>query len=148
MQQHRHLHYGLASVQVSHEEFGGITSAFHLLSYRNVNPAVFCTYNVLHRALVHVLNPANNSYGVEISRPTVLIPPHPRRPVVENLGLRIEGLLDIHRPKLPISFRSVFKKSGWVQRLPLAMEYLRALDMPVGMDEMLCKETGIRSKLF
>ena len=35
-----------------------------------------------------------------------------------------------------------------MQRLPLAMEYIRALDMPVGMDEMLCKEMGIRSKLF
>ena len=58
MQQHRLLHYRLDSVQVSHEEFGGITSAVHLLSYRHVNPAVFGTYNVLHRTLVHVLNPA------------------------------------------------------------------------------------------
>ena len=148
MQQHRHLQYGLASVQVSHEEFAGITSAFHFLSYRNVNPAVFCTYNVLHRALVHVLNPATNSYGVEISRPAELIPSQPRRPIVENPVLHMEGLLDIHRPKSPISCRSVFKKSGWVQRIPSAMEYLRALDMPVGMDEMLCKENGIWSKLY
>ena len=108
MQQHRLLHYGLDSVQVSHEEFGGITSAVHLLSYRHVNPAVFGTYNVLHRTLVHVLNPGTKAYGVKISGPAELIPPHPRRPIVENSVLRMEGLLDIHRPKLPISCRSVF----------------------------------------
>ena len=148
MQQQRLVDYGLESVQVLHAEFGGITSAIHLLSYRMLTPDVFRPYNVLQRSLAHVLDAATSISGVEIGEPPLLTPPFPRIPIVENDVLRLEGLLDVSRPNLQVVCRSVFKGSGWIRRLPSGIEYLRALDMPVGMDAVLGKEKGMRSKLF
>jgi hypothetical protein len=67
---------------------------------------------------------------------------------VEDGVLRVEGLLDVGSPTLPVICRSVFNASGWVRRSLSAIEYLRAFDMPVGMDARLAKEKGMRSKLL
>ena len=82
-------------VLVVHKEFGGITSAVHVLWCRNIDNTVFCPYNVLHQSLVHVLSLATHAYGAEIGESTVMLPPYPRHPIVENGALQVEGLLDV-----------------------------------------------------
>jgi len=99
LQNNRQLEHGLSSTQVSHEEFGGVTYAVHLMSHCNIAHSVFRPYLVLHRTLEHVLNSATCTYGVEVSAPMVLHPPHPRRPMVEDGVLRVEGLLDVVAPR-------------------------------------------------
>ena len=60
---------GLESHILAHEEFGGISSAFHLVSFKGVDPRIFSPHHALPRVLAHVLNAATTEAGKEIARP-------------------------------------------------------------------------------
>jgi hypothetical protein len=63
---------GLTSSIMTHAEFGGVTSAFHLLSYRGVDAAVFSPRGALLRVPRHILDPAAPNAAEEAARPTLL----------------------------------------------------------------------------
>jgi hypothetical protein len=71
---------GLLLAVVVHAEFGGVTSARHLLLYRGVDAAVFQPGTSLQRKLSHIIQPAAPTVAQEIHAPEVvdnLFPPHP-----------------------------------------------------------------------
>jgi hypothetical protein len=133
---------GLSSATVVHAEFGGVTSARHLLLYRGVDAAVFQPGTSLQRKLSHIIQPAAPMVAQEIDALEVVenpFPPHPwpTKPIYHGGLMHPEGLFDVMRPQDHIACHCVFKKSGWVRRALTLKELLRAYDMPLCMDEQL-----------
>ena len=115
-----------------HAEYGGITSARHLVAYRNVNACVFRPGTPLRRVLAHVIDPAAPTHAVEVCAPVAReVSNTSQVPLWEGSHLRCEGLLDVSVPNPSILCRSVFKKSGWVTRSLIPHEVLRAFDVPL-----------------
>ncbi len=140
---------GLQSRILAHEEFGGVSSAFHLISCRGVDPIVFSPPHSLPRVLAHVLDATTPDAGKEISRPAPLTAT-PRSPIISDGLLRAEGLFDVFRPHLRIASPCVFKSTGWTQRPLSAREHLRVFDVPLYMDAALldkCRERRIKTVL-
>jgi hypothetical protein len=140
---------GLTSIIVTHAEFGGVTSAFHLLSYRGVDAAVFSPRGALPRVLRHILDPAAPNAAEEAAQPT-LLETIPWAPIVSEGALQSEGLLDVFQPQLQVLCPCVFKQSGWAYRHLTAREHLRAFDTPLALDDALlnrCRERQVRSLL-
>jgi hypothetical protein len=86
---------GLRSRVVAHAEFGGVTSAFHLVSYWNVPDAVFDAPPALPRVLSHIINPASPDAAREIAAPPPPSATISRSVIVMEGLLRQEGLYDI-----------------------------------------------------
>ena len=108
---------GLSTSVLMHEEYGGITSAQHLVGYRNVEPRVLMPRSPLHRTLAHIIDPAAHTRAVEACKPTPLDKSAgPRQPIQEGSHLICEGLLDVTTAAPKVLCRSVFMKSGWVTR--------------------------------
>ncbi len=134
------VEYGLSAATVVHADFGGVTSAHHLIAYRGVDETVFTPKIPLRRKLAHIIQPALPTRAQEITAPETVENPFPREPwptgpIYRNGLLHPEGLLDVTRPKEHIACRSVFKQSGWVRRALMPAEWLRAYDMPLCLDE-------------
>ena len=93
--------------------------------------------SALPRCLAHIISPAATTYSQEIDPlPTVADPP--RSPIFHKVNvLHPAGLWDVTKPELHIGCWSVFKQSGWVCRHLTPQEFLRAYDMPLGMDAAL-----------
>jgi hypothetical protein len=134
---------------VAHAKFGGVTSAFHHLSYRGVDATFFRPPPSLPRVLIHIINPAAPNAAEEAPLPTPLSI-IPRSPIVFKGSLRSEGILNVFRPQLRVLCPCVFKPSGWAHRHLMARENLRAFDTPLMLDDALlnrCRERRIRSLL-
>ncbi len=58
-----------------------------------------------------------------------------------------KGLWDIVQPNLHVGCRSVFKRSGWVQRHLTPVEFLQLYNMPLGMDDALSEDKHIQDVL-
>jgi hypothetical protein len=115
--------HDLESSIVEHADFGGVTSGFHWLSYRHVDPSVFVAPTPLPRVLAHILNAASPDAASEISRPDPL-DCTPLAPIPMGDILRSEGLFDVFRPHLLVACPCMFKLSGWALRPLLAREHL------------------------
>jgi hypothetical protein len=123
---------GLKSAIVSHAEFGGVTSARHLIAYHNVDGGVLNPRRSIQRTLSHVINPTASGRSVEIPHPPALTAgTFTRAPIWDGKCLRGEGTLDVLRRDPDVACKSVFKQSGWVQRQLSLEERLRAFDLPV-----------------
>ena len=141
---------GLCSRLVSHADFGGVTSAIHLVSYKGIDDSVFDAPPVLPRRLEHVINSASPDSARAIPTPDPLTVSGARCPVVENDLLHCDGLYDVFRPELCVACRCVFKTTDWAARPLSATEFLRAFDSPLDMDSALldpCRERRMRSVL-
>ena len=138
---------GLDSVVVRHAEFGGVTSAFHVVSFRGVNRSVFTPTAPLPRTLRHVLCDTSSSPLQEIAIPSPLYDPQPRSPIYVDGLMRREGLFDVSRPTDHIACPSVFKASGWGRRGLSTTEMLRAFDISPLMDSMLLPHRRARTLL-
>ena len=138
---------GLDSVVVRHAEFGGVTSAFHVVSFRGVNRSVFTPTAPLPRTLRHVLCDTSSSPLQEIAIPSPLYDPQPRSPIYVDGLMRREGLFDVSRPTDLIACPSVFKASGWGRRGLSTTEMLRAFDISPLMDSMLLPHRRARTLL-
>ncbi len=140
---------GLMSSIVTHAKFGGVTSAFHLLSYRGVDATFFRPPPFLPPVLIHIINPAAPNAAEEAPLPTPLSI-IPWSPIVSKGSLCSEGLLDVFCPQLRVLCPCVFKLSCWAHRHLTAQENLRAFDTPLKLDDALlnrCRERQIRSLL-
>jgi hypothetical protein len=143
------VHQGLLSSIVMHANFGGVSSAVHLMSYCRVDPSVFTAPPFLPQVLAHIINPASPDAMREIPRPDPL-KSTPRAPIESGGVLCLEGLFDVFHPQLRITCPCVFKSTGWAQRPLSAREHLRAFDIPLEMDEALldkCRDRQIQSVL-
>jgi hypothetical protein len=138
---------GLDSVVVRHAEFGGVTSAFHVVSFRGVNRSVFTPTAPLPRTLRHVLCDTSSSPLQEIAIPSPLYDPQPRSPIYVDGLMRREGLFDISQPTDHIACPSVFKASGWGRCGLSTTEMLRAFDISPLMDSMLLPHRRARTLL-
>ncbi len=127
---------GLMSSIVTHAKFGGVTSAFHLLSYYGVDATFFRPPPSLPRVLIHIINPATPNAAEEAPLPTPLSI-IPRSPIVSEGSLRSEGLLDVFCPQLRVLCPCVFKPSGWVHQHLTMRENLQAFDTPLTLDDAL-----------
>ncbi len=140
---------GLELSLVAHADFGGLTSAVHLLSSKKVDASVFKAPPALPRVLAHIIDTACPDSGQEISQPNPLVGHIDLRPISEEGVLRQEGMLNVFgAPNLKIACPCVFKFLGWTQPPLLAKEFLRAFDSPLNMDVMLldsCCERHIHS---
>jgi len=145
----RYCNYGLTSCQLAHHSFGGATSTCHLVSHRGLPPGVVLhPTGVLHRVVSHCINPTTSAYAVEVEEPPHLALETPvDAPIYENGVLRGEGLYDLGRPSVEVFCQSVFKRSGWVRRRLSAVEYLRALDVPLHLDRVLLPNKHLQSVL-
>jgi hypothetical protein len=135
---------------LAHTEFGGVTSAIHLISYWGVEDSVFDAPPALPRVLAHILNSTSPDAAQEIDSPPALPTETRHSPVLTDGLLRQEGLYDVFHPDLHIARPCVFKATGWAERRLSAKEYLRAFDSPLDMDTVLlnpCRERRIRSVL-
>ncbi len=140
---------GLTSSIMTHAEFGGVTSAFHLLSYQGMDAAVFSPRGALPQVLRHILDPAAPNAAEEAARPT-LLETIPWAPIVSEGALQSEGLLDVFRPQLRVLCPCVFKQSGWAYQHLMARKHLHAFNTPLALDDALldrCREQQIRSLL-
>jgi len=63
---------GLRSRVLAHAEFGGVTSAIHLISYWGVEDSVFDAPPALPRVLAHILNSASPDAAGDIDSPPAL----------------------------------------------------------------------------
>jgi hypothetical protein len=126
----------LESSIVTHADFGGVTSGFHLLSFHHVNPSVFIAPLALPQVLVHILNAASPDAASEIARPDPL-DCTPCLPIETGGVLRSEGLFDVFRPHLWVACPCVFKLTGWALQPLLAREHLQAFNIPLDMDDAL-----------
>ena len=141
---------GLRSRVLAHAEFGGVTSAIHLISYWGVEDSVFDAPPALPRVLAHILNSASPDAAGDIDSPPALPTETRHSPVLMDSLLRQEGLYNVFRPDLHIACPCMFKATGWAERRLSAKEYLRAFDSPLDMDTVLldpCRERRIRSVL-
>ena len=128
----------LDTTEVVHAKFGGVTSARHVIGYRNVDKMVFEPNMHLSRTLSHVIRTTIS--GVEIDPPPVLESGQVRRAPIRVDGvLRGEGLLDVlvlwTNPL--VACKCVFKRSGWVQRHLSTEEVLNAFDVPLSLYDSL-----------
>ena len=76
---------GLATGILVHADYGGITSARHLIAYRNVDPFFFVPRTSLPCTLVHIIDPAVHTRGVEV-QPTRQINEPSRIPIWDMVG--------------------------------------------------------------
>jgi hypothetical protein len=108
----------------------------------------FAPCDALALTLVHVVNPALPGKAQMIKPPKPIEPPIPCAPIIQDDCLRGKGLFDITHPKLKIACQSVFKPSGWVQRLLTPQEFLRVFDVPAALIQQLSKDRWVRSLLL
>jgi hypothetical protein len=138
---------------VAHAEFGGMTSACHLLLYRGVKAAIFWPGTSLRRKLSHVIQPAAPMVGQEIEAPEAVDNPFPHhpwptKPIYCGGLMHPDRLYDVIFPQDHIACRCVFKKSGWVRCALTLQGFLRTYDMPLCMDDqLLASGTRPRSML-
>ena len=136
---------GLESTEVAHAEFGGVTTARHIIAHRNVAGEVFVPLQPLHRTLSHVVKPTVT--GLTIDAPPPLVAEVRRRvPIVEDGMLRGEGLLEVCWRNPLISCKCVLNRSGWARRLLTKEERLNAFDIPLGLCQKL-REHGCERAL-
>jgi hypothetical protein len=83
-----YLQQGLVSSTVRHSNFGGVTSAVHLMSYRGVDQSAFQPQQALPQVLTHILNAATLDASRKIVPPGPLNKPIPRSPIVVDGMLR------------------------------------------------------------
>ena len=96
----------------------------------------FTPSGVMQQVLMHCINTATSTFGVEVQEPTPLDSTIPYdAPICENGAMRVEGLFDVTRPLIDVICQSVFKASGWVRRKLSPHEYLRVFDMSLKLDE-------------
>ncbi len=138
---------GLESVTVQHADFGGVTSAAHVLSFRGVARSIFTPTAPLPRTLHHVLCDTTQTALQEIVVPSPLFDPQPRSPIYVDGLMQREGLFDVSRPTAHIACPSVFKASGWGRRGLSATETLRAFDVSPLMDKVLMPHRRARTLL-
>ena len=103
---------GLEYTEVAHAEFGGVTTARHIIAYRNVEQAVFVPLQPLQRTLSRVVK--TTVAGLAIDAPPPLETGRQRRaPLLEDGMLRGEGLLEVcwHNPL--VACKCVLNRSGW-----------------------------------
>ena len=136
---------GFTSRVARHADFGGVTSAFHLISSRGVDAAVFCPPPALPRILAHIVNAATPDPSREIESPCPIDEPVPRAPIVRDGMLRLEGLFDVFDPLLPVACPCVFKASGWSKRSLSIKELLCVFDTPLAMDNVLLPDRRARN---
>jgi hypothetical protein len=107
---------GLEATRVVHAEFGGVTTARHVIAHRNiVGIKVFEPIRMLTRTLSHVIS--STVSGWEIDAPLPLDVTNLRRgPVREGELFRGEGLLDVSLINPMVACKCVFTSSGWVRR--------------------------------
>ena len=89
----------LRSCIITHADFGGISSAFHLMSYKGADPTVFSALHSLPQVLAHILDAAAPDLAKETPR---LAPLESIRhaPIISEGVLCSEGLFDVFRPHL------------------------------------------------
>ena len=138
---------GLESIVVRHAEFGGVTSAWHVVSFRGVDRSIFTPTAPLPRTLRHVLCDTTPTAFQEIPAPTSLREPHPRSPIYVDGLMRREGLYDVSRPTAHIACPSVFKASGWGRRGISPTEMLRAFDISPSKNDVLLNHRRARTLL-
>ena len=126
---------GFEVTKVSHADRGGATNALWQVFSRNVDAerALTCPL-ALPRTLRHLINSAWRGRQEEIDTPPPLQGAVERIPIVVEGLLRPEGLLDVHRPSLPITCPSVFVPGKWIRRVLSPRELLRAYDIPASYD--------------
>ncbi len=109
---------------------------------------VFCPSDALPRRVAHVISALADAFCREIKVVAGLKDPLCRAPIMhqDNI-LHPDGLWDVGRPDLHVACRSVFKRTGWVQRHLTPVEFLRLYDMPLGMDEALLGDKHIQDVL-
>jgi len=138
---------GLHSVITTHAEFGGVTSARHMISFRGVAQDIFTPKAPLPRTLRHVLSDTAAVAVQEISAPTPLQDPLPRAPIYVDGMMRREGLFNLARPTAHIACPCVFKATGWGRRTISTAESLRAFDISPLMDAVLMPNRRARTLL-
>jgi hypothetical protein len=147
--------FGLSSKTVTHADFGGVTSASHIVGFCHINVAALCPRDPLLCTLSHVINLALRTFSREIPPLTSLSDKKPwavinvaissTKPseMVQHPG----GLLNIIQAREDLGCRSVFNKSGWV-RCPLTTsEFLRAYNVPLCMDTLLVDDNHTRNMI-
>ena len=140
--------HGLETTIVTHTEFGGATSsAAHVVGVVGVNAAVIVPSSALPRCLAHIISPTANTYSQEID-PLPMVADPPRSPIFLKIDvLHPAGLWDITKPILHVGCGSVFKRLSWVCHHLTSQEFLRAYNMPLGMDAVLSVDRHARNVL-
>ena len=124
---------GMDTTRVVHAEFGGVTTARHVIAHRNiVGKDVFVPHRILNRTLSHVIS--STVSGWEIDAPQPLSRTSPRRgPIKEGELFRGEGLLDVSLINPMVACKCVFTSSGWARRALTQEERLSAFDTPLSL---------------
>jgi len=123
---------------VTHSDFGGVTTACHLVVHRDVEESAFGITTATPRTLRHVLNSASRGAFPEASPPPSLGSKHSGRQTLRfGDSYRIKGLLDVHDDEAAVICPCVFKRSGWTKRALTPTEFLRAYDSPLHLDQFL-----------
>ena len=129
---------GMEAILLRHADFGGATSAAHLVAYVNVPREAFVPTSCTPRVLKHLMNSASRcGYAAAIDQPPPWSGDVPRTPLRWGDLFRTEGLLDAYKPFGLVACPSVFTQSKWTRRCLTHQELLRAFDMPVSMDDLL-----------
>ena len=133
---------------VAHANFGGVTSAIHLIAYRGMADPCFRPHGALAQTLAHTINPASIVRASDINPPEPIEMPPPRQPIVSRDLLCGEGLFDISCPKLKIACRSVFTPSGWVRQWLTPKEFLWVFDVLALLTPQLLDNRRLHSLLL
>ena len=100
---------------MQHASFGGVALACHLISHQEIADVNFTPTGVMQWVLMHCINKATSTFGVEVQEPTPLDLPIPYdMAICKNGAMRVEGLFDVTQPLINVICQSVFKASGWV----------------------------------
>jgi hypothetical protein len=86
---------GLDLSLMAHADFGGVTLAVHLLSYKRVDASVFKAPPALPWVLAHIIDAVCPDSGKKISKPTPLVGHVDCRPISKEGVLWQEVLLDV-----------------------------------------------------
>ena len=124
---------GLEATRVVHAEFGGVTTARHVIAHRNiVGMEVFEPLRMLPRTLSHVISSTVSGWEIEAPLPLDVINLR-RGPIREGELFRGEGLLDVSLINPMVACKCVFTSSGWVRRPLSREERLSAFDTPLSL---------------
>jgi hypothetical protein len=142
----------LSTMRLRHTDFGGVTSASHLVCYRNIGVSGSIPIPCVPCVLRHILNPAEKgddegAFFNLPNPPAVLQGLFVRAPIIHEGLLRQEGLFDVHWPALLIARPCVYKPSRWATGHLSAKEWLRAFDSPLSFDPVFLDNSRVRELL-
>ena len=142
--------FGMTFDIFRHAQYGGATSAQHLVGFGSTFKSVRCPSSCIYRGLKHFMNTATPltswatfvRFDLPAIQPGQPIPAPLKSSAIihrENGFIHYDGLLDCEAPATPVLCPSVFvprTEATWIARPLTVPEILRVYAIPHGFDAM------------